>query len=77
MGLGTRTYSYNQGNEIADKEDTTFEMQLDIKMKSKIKKRKLSNMATWYQTTSQMLNIKVTTKRWEAIKVFNRSAQAL
>jgi hypothetical protein len=43
MSLGTRTYSYNQGNEIAEKEakeDTTFEMQLLISNEIKNQKKK-------------------------------------
>jgi hypothetical protein len=64
----------------ADKAATNLQMPSDLKMntcdlKSKIKKERLATWQNqWEQTTSQMLNIKRTTKRWKAFKVFNRRA---
>jgi hypothetical protein len=58
-------------------------MPSDLKMntcdlKSKIKKESLATWQNqWELTTSHMLNIERTTKRWESIKVFNRRAQVL
>jgi hypothetical protein len=54
-------------------------MQSDLKtntceLKSKVKRESL---ATWEQSTSQMLNIEQTAKRWDAIEVFNRRVQVV
>jgi hypothetical protein len=77
-------HSNIQGNETAAKaakESTNLQMPPDLKMntcdlKSKIKKESLATWQNqWEQTTSHMLNIKRTTKRWKSIKVFNRRAQ--
>jgi hypothetical protein len=76
-------HSNIQGYETADKADTNLQMPSDLKMntcdlKSKIKKESLETWQNqWEQTTSHMLNIKRTTKRWESIKVFNRRVQVV
>jgi hypothetical protein len=47
-------------------------------LKSKIKKESIATLQNqWEQTTSHMLNIQRTTKRWESIKVFNCRAQVV
>jgi hypothetical protein len=77
------THSNIQGYEPADKASTKLQMSSDLKMntcdlKSKIKKESLVTWQNqWEQTTSHMLNIKRTTKRWESIKVFNRRVQVV
>jgi hypothetical protein len=76
-------HSNIKGNETAAKVATNLQMPSDLKMKtcdlkSKIKKESLATWKNqWEQTTSHMLNIKRTTKRWESIKVFNQRAQVV
>jgi hypothetical protein len=76
-------HSNIQGNETADKAATNLQMPSDLKtntceLKSKIKKESLATWQNqWEQTTSHMLNIKRTTKRWESTKVFNRRAHVV